>query len=256
MIARHNRLAALVFAVLFSACSGSPEKSTQNQQYAETPAKINAELGLGYMQQGDYKRAMQKLELALNYNPEYDKAHHYIAELYRRLNESKLADKHFQKAIELSPQDPGLRNNYGAFLCERGDFEQAEEQFLLAIRDPLYDGRVQAYENLGLCATQAGDLEKAEKYLRTALKANPRLVKSLYGMAELNYKIGDYLRARAYLQRYEEVGTITAESLWLGIRIEHRMGDREVMKRYARELSRLYPDSEQWHSYTSEGWYQ
>jgi type IV pilus assembly protein PilF len=206
------------------------------------------------MQQGDMKRAKEKLELSLEYNPDYEKAHHYIAELYRRLGEFKQADEHYLKAIDLAPEDSGLRNNYGAFLCERKKFKQAEEQFLLAVNDPLFDGRTRAYENLGLCAADAGDMAKAGKYLRTALKANPRLAKSLFRMAELNYAKADYLRARAYLQRYEEVGPQTAESLWLGVRVEHHMGDREMMQRYAFELSRSFPESEQWQEYTQKRW--
>jgi len=244
----------LILVASLSACTAVPEKDKNKPQYAETPAKINAELGLGYMQQGDMKRAKQKLELSLKYNPDYEKAHHYIAELYRRLGEYDQADKHYLRAIELAPQDSGLRNNYGAFLCDQKKFAQAETQFLLAVHDPLFNGRTQAYENLGLCAADAGEMVKAEKYLRTALKADPKSMKSLFRMAELNYAKGDFLRARAYLERYQEVGPKTAESLWLGVRVEHHMGDREMMQRYAYELSRAFPDSEQWQEYTQKRW--
>jgi type IV pilus assembly protein PilF len=251
---RWTRAAVLILAAVLTACSEVPVKPKDKPQYAETPAKINAELGLGYMQQGDMKRAKQKLDLSLHYNPDYEKAHHYIAELYRRLGELDKADKHYKRAIELAPEDSGLHNNYGAFLCERKRFQRAEEQFLLAVHDPLFNGRTQAYENLGLCAADAGEEVKAEKYLRTALKADPRLVKSLFRMAELNYGKGDYLRARAYLERYQEVGPKTAESLWLGVRVEHHMGDREMMQRYAYELSRAFPESPQWQEYTKQRW--
>jgi type IV pilus assembly protein PilF len=247
-------VAMLILAATLTACTEVPVKPKDKSQYAETPAKINAELGLGYMQQGDMKRAKEKLEISLRYNPDYEKAHHYIAELYRRLGDYDKADKHYRRAIHLAPDDSGLHNNYGAFLCERKQFQQAEEQFLMAVHDPLFNGRTRAYENLGLCAADAGEEAKAETYLRTALKADPKLAKSLFRMAELNYAKGDYLRARAYLERYQEVGPKTAESLWLGVRVEHHMGDREMMKRYAYELSRAFPDSEQWKEYTSKRW--
>lgn len=254
MTTRWTRGLALILVASFSACSSTSDKPQEKPQYAETPARINAELGLGYMQQGDYKRAMEKLEISLGYNPEYEKAHHYIAELYRRLGEYERADEHYLKAIDLAPQDSGLHNNYGAFLCEQKRFKQAEEQFLLAVNDPLFDGRVSAYENLGLCAADAGEMVKSEAYLRKALSSNPKLPKSLFRMAGLNFAKGDFLRARAYLQRYEEVGRQSAESLWLGVQVEHQMGDREMMQHYAHDLSRSFPESEQWQEYTKQRW--
>jgi type IV pilus assembly protein PilF len=234
-----------------TACSSKPEKP---QPVAETPAKINADLGLGYMQQGDYKRAMEKLQTALQYNPNYDRAHHYMAELNRRLGDTESANFHYSRALELAPEDAQLRNNYGAYLCEQDRFADAEEQLLLAVNDPLFEGRLQAVENIGLCAYEAGDKVKAEKYLRSALKVNPTLPKSLLQMAILNYEQKDYLRARAYLQRYEAIAPASAESLWLGVRIEHHMGERKIMQQYAEQLSRQFPDTEQWRAYTERRW--
>lgn len=252
---QHVILAAVVLlAATLSACTPVPVKPKDPSQYAETPAKINAELGLGYMQQGDMKRAKQKLELSLKYNPNYEKAHHYIAELYRRLGEFDKADKEYQRAIELSPKDPGLRNNYGAFLCEQKDFDRAEEQLLLAVGDPLFDGRTRGYENLGICAADAGHMDKAEQYLRTALKSDLKLMKSLLRMAEIRFAKKDYFHARAFLERYQDVGPQTARSLWLGVQIEHYLGDRKMMQRYAYQLSRSFPDSDEWKEYTKKHW--
>ncbi|MDH5183085.1 MAG: type IV pilus biogenesis/stability protein PilW [Gammaproteobacteria bacterium] len=243
----------LALLVALSACS-SGEKKPDKPEIKETPAKINAELGRGYMQQGDYRLAMEKLETALSYNPQHDKAHHYMAQLNRLLGDSEGAIKHYQLAIELAPDNSQLRNNYGAYLCEQKKYKEAEVHFLLAINDPLFEGKLQAYENIGLCAYEAGDLEKAEKYLRKALRINPKLPYSLIQMAMIHFDNGEYLRARAFLQRYEEVGPVTAASLWLGVQVEHQLGDRKTMQRYATELSRNFPDTEQWRAYTRQRW--
>ena len=243
----------LVLSVSLSACS-SANKKPKKPVVKETPAKINAELGRGYMQQGDYRLAMEKLQTSLIYNPKHDKAHHYLAQLYRLLGDAENAIKHYQIAIELSPSNSQLRNNYGAYLCEQKQYKDAEVHFLLAIKDPLFEGKLQAYENIGLCAYEAGDFVKSEQYLRKALRIHPRLPYSLIQMAFINFERGEYLRARAFMQRYEEVGPVTAKSLWLGVRVEYQLGDRATMQRYATELSRNFPDTEQWHAYTRRRW--
>jgi type IV pilus assembly protein PilF len=47
------------------------------------------------------------------------------------------------------------------------------------------------------------------------------------------------------LQRYLEVGAHTAQSLWLGIRIERELGDRDALASYSLQLEKSYPDSEE-----------
>ena len=65
----------LVLVLVLSGCA-----SKQAQQSAESPAQINARLGLNYMQQGNYEIAMEKLKRALEQDPNLADAHHYIAE--------------------------------------------------------------------------------------------------------------------------------------------------------------------------------
>lgn len=246
-------LGALVLLLALSACS-SGKKKNEPPPIKETPAKINAELGRGYMQQGDYKLAMEKLQIALRFNPKHDKAHHYMAQLKRLLGDTNGAIKHYELAIELAPMNSQLRNNYGAYLCEQKQYKEADVQFDLAIKDPLFEGKLQAFENMGLCAYEAGDKDRAEQYLRKALRMQPRLPYSLIQMAIIYFDRGEYLTARAFLQRYEEVGPVTAASLWLGVQIEYQLDDRDTMQRYATELSRNFPDTEQWRAYTRRRW--
>ena len=59
-------------------------------------ADYNAQLGLNYMAQGKDELAMDKLKKALEFNPKQVSAHHYMAELYRRLGRPKEADEHYR----------------------------------------------------------------------------------------------------------------------------------------------------------------
>ncbi len=62
-------------------------------------------------------------------------------------------------------------------------------------------------------------------------------------MADVSFQNGNYLGARAFLQRLEASQPLPPEAIWLGIRIERRLGDRQAEKRYTDILMRDYPDS-------------
>ena len=124
--------------------------------------------------------------------------------------------------------------------------QEVAERIIAIAREygvPLYENPEIAYTNAGLCLYQAGDLDKAESYLRRALQINPRVGVALLRMADITYQSSRYLPARAYLQRYTEVGPHTPESLWLGFRIEDELGDRDTASKYAMLLEANFPDS-------------
>ena len=58
---------------------------------------------------------MTKLKKALNYDDENVRANHYIADLYRRLEQNDLAEQYFHKAMELDENNSSIKNNYAIF---------------------------------------------------------------------------------------------------------------------------------------------
>lgn len=206
-------------------------------------SQLNAELGLGYMQEGQYQRAKFKLDRAIKYNPENPHAYHYMAELYRRLKEYDKAGKYYQKAMALDPSDMNIQNNYGVYLCEIGKYDKAYKHFRNITNNPLYSARANAFENIGLCAVRQGKLELAQRSFVSALKINPRMPKSLLQLAELNYDQGDADRAYQYYERYIAIAPQTSESLWIGILLEHGRGDNDTEASYKILLKGKFPDS-------------
>jgi type IV pilus assembly protein PilF len=59
----------------------------------------------------------------------------------------------------------------------------------------------------------------------------------------LSFDQQNFLQARAYFQRYLAVGAQNPRTLWLGIRIEHALDDRDAVASYALQLKNKYPDS-------------
>lgn len=234
-------IASVLLAIVLTGCSSSTVRDGVDPEKA---AKANADLGLRYMLQGNSELALSKLKRALEFEPHYVPAHHYIAELYRRLGRYDKADYHFREAIDyLEGEDSTLFNNYGAFLCSQDRFDEGVEQFLKVLNDPVYPRPDLVYENMGLCMERKPDLEKAETYLRKALERNPRLAKSLLAMARISFAEANYLSARAYLQRFQAVARPTPESLWLGIRVERVLGDKDALASYGLMLKNSFPDA-------------
>lgn len=242
---KHTLLVSMLAlaAVLVTACSTTETKPPDVPK--NELADIYVKLGIGYMQEGEYEQALRRLERALQHDPRSAEAHDMLGLLYQRLDESAKAEQHFRRAVELAPKDSRARTNFGTFLCRQNRPEEAEEQFLAAVKNPLYDNPEIAYTNAGLCMTVAGDRDKAEEYLRRALQINPRVPMALLRMAILSYQTSRYLPARAYLERYREVGPQTAESLWLGYRVEDQLGDKNAAASYAMLLKAKFPDSQE-----------
>lgn len=210
-----------------------------------SPADVYVQLAVEYMRERQFGEALKNAKKAVIVDPKRSSAHNVLGLIYQRLGESTLAEKAFQEAIRLDPRDPYALNAYGSFLCNDQRFKEADTMFQRAVENPLYSTPAVALTNAGLCAQNAGDLARAEANLRRALRANKRFAPALLAMANITLERDNPLSARAYVQRYAEVAAHTPESLWLGIRAEDALGDRDQAARYATHLQSRFPDSEQ-----------
>ncbi len=238
-----TRHAVLTLTLLLAACAGTPvEQSTDDRAVA---ARANTQLGIEYLRQGRVDVARQRLEKALQLEPDYAEAHDVIALLYDQAGEYEIAEKHFQRGLRLNPDNPSAHNNYGQFLCNRKRFDEAEQEFARAAKQPFYATPYVPLLNAGICMANKPDLTKAEQYYRSALEKRPDFAPALLKMAELSFKQQNYLGARAYLQRYHGSGERTPESLWLGVRTEYALGDHQAWGNHALMLRNKFPDSRQ-----------
>jgi type IV pilus assembly protein PilF len=208
-------------------------------------AEVNVQLGIGYMRNGNLDTAMKKLQEAVSLDDSYAPAHDALGVLYERLGENAKAARHFARAVSLDPKNSGTLSNYGQFLCQNGQPEKAQELFKKAVSNPLYASPEVPYTNAGLCALSQKDPKAAETYFRSALTRNPKFAPALYEMADLSYEQHHYLSAKGYLQRYLDITKPSAESLWLGIRIERQLGNQNAVSSYAMLLKNKFPDSEE-----------
>ena len=115
---------------------------------------------------------------------------------------------------------------------------------MTALKNPLYTTPERAYLNAGLCSKKAGNPKDAEEFLQRALLVQPGLPQALLGLAELSFANGDYAAAKKYFAGFSEKSdSLTAEQLWLAVRIERKVGDRNSEASYSMQLRKRFPDA-------------
>lgn len=238
---------------LLSACAGSgngaPDelKTASDQTAGEKRAAIRLQLAVGYYQDGKLDIALDEVKQAIAANPASSDAYGVRALIYTGLGEHALADDNFQRALRLAPRSPELANNYGAFLCQQGARPaEAMRYFESALKNPAYQTPLSALINAGNCSLKTRDLAGAERYLLDALRYAPDQTTASAGLAQVYYERRDYVRAGFFINRLTEVAkldTLSADALWLALRVQHKLGDRTLTASLAAQLRRRFPGS-------------
>ncbi len=156
--------------------------------------------------------------------------------LYDRIGDDRKAQTHYDQAVKLADGNPDVLNNAAVFYCRKGDKKRGEKLFLEAANNAMYRTPAAAYTNAGKCARSDSRPADAESYFRKALAFQPDQPDALLQMADLNHDGGNDFQARAFLQRYMAIGPVNPQALWLGYRIERKLGDSTQSQEYARRL--------------------
>ncbi len=221
---------------------GTPQQVTSR---AQASARIHTELAAQYYQRKQFGVALEELETALQAEPGYAPAFNLRGLVRMELHEYQKADEDFRQSLRLDSSDSEAHNNYGWFLCQRGKEADAIEHFMAALKNPLYQTPEKAYLNAGMCSRKSGNIKDAEEFLKKALRIQPDMPEALLTLADLNFANTDYAGAKSYFMRFSQSNTspLTAENLWLAVRIERKLGDRKAEERYAAELRQRFPDA-------------
>jgi type IV pilus assembly protein PilF len=251
-----GRLAcALVLPLLLSACAGNRGmegdthelKTLSDQTAAEKRALIRLELAVGYYQERKYDVALDEVKQAIAANPDYADAYGVRALIYTEMGENRLADENYRHALRLAPRNPDLSNNYGLFLCEAGGKPaEAMTYFDAALKNPNYATPVKALVNAGNCSLKMKNVDAAERYLLDALRYDPELAATNAGLARVYFERRDYTRAGFFINRLTETAkldTLSADVLWLAIRVKRMVGDRAMEASLAAQLRKRFPGS-------------
>ncbi|HEY8218733.1 MAG TPA: type IV pilus biogenesis/stability protein PilW [Methylobacter sp.] len=230
-----NQLALVLLVTTLVACSSAGSTKNNNSD------DVHLQLGVRYLSMNKLELAKENLLLALKDNSSNAQAHNALAFLYEKLNQTDNAKDHYETALNLTPDDLGVQNNFGRFLCEHGEFEAGMELLSKASANQLNDRQWLALTNAGRCQLGMGQKPQAENYFRQALQFNNTYAPALSEMQKIAYQKSDFWAAKGFLQRYLSVANHTSETLWIAAQVERALGNRELAREYRNLLLEKFP---------------
>jgi type IV pilus assembly protein PilF len=259
-----TRTLLFLLPLVLAGCAGGPPAG----QGAEAPvsqqtavgdarqrAKSHAELGMRYLFDRQLNVALDEAKIAIQADSAYPLGYNLLGLVQMYLRDNRAAEDAFATALRLAPQDPEINNNYGWFLCQSGRERQSLAYFVTATKSQLYTSPTKPLTNAGICAVNGKDDKAAEDFFLRALRADPVNGDAQFLLAELYFRNGRHVEARARLAEIHRNVEPTAETAWLALRIERKLGDREAEAKFATVLRRQFAGSAEYQS-LSQGKYE
>jgi type IV pilus assembly protein PilF len=221
-------------------------KTASDLTLIDKRAGIRLQLAIGYYQEGSYEVALDEIKKALAADPDLSDAFSVRALIYTAMGEMVLAEENYQREMRLAPGNADLSNNYGSFLCQTKRYPQAMAQFEVALKNPMYQSPVKAMANAGGCALKEQKYDVAERYFLDALRISPDFPTVQAGLARVYFQRRDYARAGFFINRLKaqtKPEAMSAEALWLAIRVERKLGDQDSAASLGTQLRRRHPAS-------------
>ena len=229
-------ISSLVLLGLTACATNEDAKSVEGNA-----ADIYLQLGVRYLNLNKLEIAKENLQHAIRLDSKNAQAFNALAFLDEKLNKIDEARSHYQTAISLTPDDLGVKNNYGRFLCEQNEVEKGMALLTDATNDKLNERPWLAMTNLGRCYMQLAKYPQAQTYFEQALQLNQNYSPALLEMQKVNYQQGNFSAAKVYLQRYAQISEPSAESLLIAAQIEGASGNLGMAKHYETLLLTKFP---------------
>ena len=160
-----------------------------------------------------------------------------------RLKDFPLAESSFRRALALKPGDANTLHNLGWMMCQQDRHAESMQFFGQALADPAYGDRAKTLMTRGLCQMRANKPDEAQESLLQSFQLDAGNPITEYNLALLLFQRGDLQRAQFYIRRLNNSEWANAESLWLGIRIERRLGNRDAVEQLAVPLRKRFAQS-------------
>jgi type IV pilus assembly protein PilF len=223
--------------------------TSSDEPEARKHARTRLQLAIGYFEQGQTTVALDELKQALVIDPSFSDAFNLRGLIYMRLNDLRLAEDSFRRALALNPREPNTMHNYGWLMCQQGRYAESVQMFEQALANPIYSARAKTLMTEGLCQQRANLLPEAERSLSRSYELDPGNPITGYNLATLLYQRGEWTRAQFYIRRINNSELANSESLWLGIKVERRMENREAMMQLVDQLRKRYAQSRELAAY-------
>lgn len=192
---------------------------------------VNLILGLSYAQQNKHLEAKEYLRKSVNLNPKDINALSAYAYTLNQLKDNDEAVEYLRRALELKPDDINLLGTLGLIYDSQEKWAECDSIYEKALSIDSSNALVN--NNYAYSLSERGiKLEKALKMAKLAVEKDPVNSSYLDTIGWVYFKLGDYEKAKNYLEEAIKAGGERA------VMLEH-LGDVIYMsgqKDHAREL--------------------
>ncbi len=235
----------IAICLTLTACAiGAPEPGSANKS---DKAKKFTDVGIEYFKTGDNVNALNWLKKALQYDKKYARGHSILGTVFQSEKQWVLAETYFKKSIQLDPKSAMFHNNYGVFLYQLKRYKEACEQLELATKDPFYNLRANALNNLGRCYSVLNEKKKANNAFQRSVNLGGGDGYALMNLAQKLLDSGDNFKSNEKYVEFLDLVTAnqaqhTPESLILGIKLARVSGNLSDVVTYSLLLENLFPN--------------
>lgn len=235
----------------FSIIQGCVTTTDKVQINVEAAHGTRIELGMKYLAKGMRDNARYQFSKALKLKKNSALAYQGIAMVHQANGEFEPAEKAFRKALKYADERnrSAILVAYGKYLNQIDKGADACQLFEDAAGDFEYTARAEALYLAGKCAANAGNKVRQKAAYEHALNLNPNLPVVIIDLAEIYFADGEYTKTKVLLDRLDKLANATAQSLWLGIRIERIFGNLDKEASLALALKNRFPYSKEYLEY-------
>jgi tetratricopeptide (TPR) repeat protein len=191
--------------------------------------------GLAYNNKGQYDRAIQDYDQAIRLNPQFAEAFGTRGNAYKDKGQYDRAIQDYDQAIRLNPQDAGAFNNRGLAYKDKGQYDRAIQDFDQVIRLNPQDAG--AFNNRGVAYKDKGQYDRAIQDYDQVIRLNPQDA-GAFNNRGLAYKDkGQYDRA---IQDFDQVIRLDPQNA-------HAFNNRGITYYLAGNFDRALGDFEEAH---------
>jgi type IV pilus assembly protein PilF len=218
---------------------------------AQQERRFQARLALSsaYLQADMLALAMTEVDKILLASPQLPEALALKAVILHKQARFELADRYFQQATLLAPENPQIAHNWAMSECAQGRFESAFDKFEFAHAHSEGLDKDKSLWLWGDCLRQNLRWDEANVKMSQALLRQPSFFSEALVLAELKIQLGRGAEAEKILDVLNDSPSVSAQSLWLSLQLAQGQNQAVKKNQWGRMLGRLFSNSAQWRAY-------
>ncbi len=227
--------------------ASAPHESFTDSDEPESRKRATNRLKLAvlYFQDGKNNFALDEVKQAIQIDPNWFEPYGMRGVIYMQTSEFAPAELSFQKALSINPNASDIKHNYGVLLCKMKRHPDAVKWFNAALADPGYGQRAKTWQEMANCQLAMGQKAEAEASFMHSYELDAGNAVTGFQLANLLFQRGELVRAQFYARRVNNGERASAESLWLGIKIERSLGSTDAQSQLESQLRKRFAQSPQ-----------